>query len=103
MKAGSPFWLPLGRGYPDATKSDRSSKEDSMRLLMGKRIVVWAVEMILQGLLVGLFLICLFGYDRYAFARGWLTYTVAIMLMFAMTGYLITTIVLRTVWRTPAL
>jgi hypothetical protein len=64
-----------------------------------KRIAVWAAEIALEALLLGLLYAGLFGYDPQAFVWSWLTYAVAIITMMFVTGYLITTVVSRAVWK----
>jgi hypothetical protein len=72
-----------------------------MRLLMLiiKRLTIWAGEVISQAILLGLLLIGFYGYDQHAFGKSLLTYSVLIVIMFFMTGYVTTTAILRAVWR----
>ena len=64
-----------------------------------KRLAVWLLETSLEVLLMGLALIALLGYDQHAFGRSLLAYTSGIVLFSFTTGYLLTTVVARGVWR----
>ena len=63
------------------------------------RLTVWAIEVVLQAVLIGLLLVWLFGHDRYSLARGLLIYIDSILVMFFLTGYLLTTAISRALWR----
>lgn len=68
-------------------------------MLTIKRLAVWFLETSSELLLLGLVLAILLGYDQHAFLRGLLRYAAGILLLFITTGYLLTTIVARTLWR----
>jgi intracellular septation protein A len=70
---------------------------------MMKRIVVWFIETCVEVLLLGLVLALLLGHDQHAFLKDVLIYSSGIGLMFFSTGYLLTTIVVRAVWKAPKL
>jgi len=69
-----------------------------MQLIL-KRLAVWLLEMSLQALLLGLFLIVLHGYDQHAFGKDLLFYFDMIALLFFTTGYLLSTAVIRAIWK----
>jgi hypothetical protein len=68
---------------------------------MMKRIVVWLIETCLEVLLLGVVLTLLLGHDRNSFIKDVFIYSSGIGLLFFSTGYLLTTIILRAMWRTP--
>jgi hypothetical protein len=68
-------------------------------MLILKRLTIWAAEIISQAVLLGLLLIALLGFDRHAFGKSLLIYANAILVMFFLTGYLVTTGISRAVWR----
>ena len=68
-------------------------------ILIAKRLVVWFVETSSVALLLGLVLAVLLGYDQHAFLKDVSIYAAGIALLFLSTGYLLTTIVVRTLWR----
>jgi hypothetical protein len=68
-----------------------------MRIL--KRLIVWLLEVGLQAVLLGLLLIRLYGYGNFSFARGLLICVDSILVMFFLTGYLLTTSVSRAIWK----
>jgi len=69
-------------------------------MLIIKRLAVWFVETSSEVLLLSFVLaVLLGGYDQHAFLRGLSAYAAGIVLMFVTTGYLLTTIVARALWR----
>jgi hypothetical protein len=72
-------------------------------MLMSKRLVVWLLEIAIEALSLGLVLAFLFGYDQHAFGKDLLTYTIAIIFMFFITGYLLTTAISRAFWNVQKL
>jgi len=64
-----------------------------------KRLTVWLVETSFEALLLGAVLIALFGYDKNAFGKDLLIYSLSISFMFFTTGYLVTTVILRALWK----
>lgn len=70
---------------------------------MMKRIAVWFLEMILEALLLGLVLTLLLGHDQNAFTKDLSIYTSGIILLFVTTGYFLSTIVVRALWKGQAL
>lgn len=68
-----------------------------MRIL--KRLAIWLMEVGLQAVLLGLLLIGLYGHDKFRFGRDLLVYTDSILVMFFLTGYLLTTAILRVLWK----
>lgn len=81
-----------------ATSTKETAWMPTLRRLV-KRLAIWAAEIILQAVLVGLLLIGLFGYEPHDFGRDLLGLTGLILIMFFMTGYLATTAISRAVWR----
>jgi hypothetical protein len=76
----------------------RSMKGWATRRMM-KRIAVWFIETCLEVLLLGLVLTLLLGHDQHAFLKDVLLYSSGVTLLFFSTGYLLTTIVVRAVWK----
>jgi hypothetical protein len=72
-------------------------------MLMPKRMVVWLLETSCEALLLSLFLIVLYGYDQHAFGRALLAFANGVALLFFTTGYLLTTAIVRAVWRSQRL
>ena len=68
-------------------------------LQMMKRIAVWFIETCLEVLLLGLMLTLSLGHDQHAFLKDLLLYCSGVSLLFFSTGYLLTTIVVRAVWK----
>ena len=66
---------------------------------MIKRIAVWFTETCLEVLLLGLVLTLLLGHDQREFLKDVLIYSSGVSLLFFSTGYLLTTIVVRAVWK----
>jgi hypothetical protein len=64
-----------------------------------KRIVVWSIETVSEILLLGIVLTVLLGHDPHAFLKDVSVYSSGVVLLFFTTGYLITTIVVRAVWK----
>jgi len=52
-----------------------------------------------QALLLALLLTGLFGHDQYNFGRGLMIYAGEILMMFFLTGYLLTTAIARAIWK----
>jgi hypothetical protein len=67
-------------------------------MVLGKRLLLWFTETGLQVLLLALLLTGLFGHDQYSFGRGLVVYAGEILIMFCVTGYLLTTIIARAIW-----
>ena len=70
---------------------------------MIKRIVVWFIETLSEVLLLGIVLTVLLGHDSRAFLKDLSVYSSGIVLLFFTTGYVLTTIVVRAVWKGHAL
>ncbi len=68
-------------------------------MLILKRFAIWLFETSLGALLLGLALIGLFGYYQHAFGRSLGLYVSGIVLFSFTTGYLLTTVVARIVWK----
>jgi hypothetical protein len=68
-------------------------------MLILKRLAVWFVETCAEVLLLGFVLTVLLGYDQYAFFKDLSIYSSGIIWLFFATGYLLSTIVVRAVWR----
>ncbi len=66
---------------------------------MMKRIAVWFIETASEVLLLGLVLTLLLGHDQHAFSKDVLIYSSGICLLFFSTGYLLTTGIVRSVWK----
>ncbi len=66
---------------------------------MMKRIAVWFIETASEVLLLGLVLTLLLGHDQHAFLKDVLIYSSGISLLFFSTGYLLTTVIVRAVWK----
>lgn len=64
-----------------------------------KRLVVWLVEVAIEALSLGLFLVVIFGHDPHSLGKDVLFFAVAIAWMFFMTGYLLTTAISRVLWK----
>ena len=64
-----------------------------------KRVAVWFIETCFEVLLLGLVLTLLLGHDQHAFLKDVLIYSSGISLLFFSTGYLLTTVVVRAVWK----
>ena len=64
-----------------------------------KRILVWFLETLLEAVLLALTLICLFGDNKHAYFKDFAIGFVWIGTMFFSTGYLLSTIVARAIWR----
>jgi hypothetical protein len=68
-------------------------------MLILKRLAVWFVETSSEVVLLGLVLTVLLGHDQNAFLKDLSIYSSGIILLFVTTGYLLSTIVVRSVWR----
>ena len=68
-------------------------------MLVLKRLAVWFFEIVFEALLIGLLLIGTYGYDKHAFGKDLLIYAVAVLYMFFLAGYILSTAVSRAVWR----
>ena len=68
-------------------------------MLILKRLAVWFVETSSEAVLLGLVLTVLFGHDAHAFFRDLAIYSSGIILLFVTTGYVLSTMVVRAVWR----
>ena len=68
-------------------------------MLILKRLCVWFVETVTEALLLGIVLAVLLGHDQNAFVKDVLIYSTAISYMFLVTGYLLSTAVVRALWR----
>jgi len=68
-------------------------------IVIAKRLAVWFVETSSEVLLLGLVLAVLLGHDQHAFLRGVASYASGIVLLFITTGYILTTIIVRALWR----
>jgi len=68
-------------------------------MLVLRRLAVWFVETSSEVLLLGLVLTVLLGHDKHAFFKDLSIYSSGIVLLFFTTGYLLSTIVVRSVWR----
>jgi hypothetical protein len=64
---------------------------------------VWFIETCAEVLLLGLVLTILLGHDQHAFFKDLSIYSPGIILLFFTTGYFLSTIVVRAVWRGRAL
>ena len=72
-------------------------------MLILKRLCVWFVETVIEALLLGIVLAVLLGHDQNAFLKDVLIFSTAISYMFFVTGYLLSTAVVRALWRGQAL
>jgi hypothetical protein len=72
-------------------------------MLILKRLAVWFVETFSAVLLLGLLLALLLGHDQHAFLKDVLIYSSGVGLLFFSTGFLLTTLVVRAVWKAPNL
>jgi len=70
-----------------------------MLMLILRRLAVWLVETSSEVLLLGLLQTGLLGHNRHAFFEDLSIYSSGIVLLFFTTGYLLSTIVVRSVWR----
>jgi intracellular septation protein A len=68
-------------------------------MLILKRLSVWFVEISSEVVLLGLVLTVLLGHDQHAFFKDLSIYSSGIILLSVTTGYLLSTIVVRAVWR----
>jgi len=68
-------------------------------MLILKRLAIWLLEMSLEALLLSLLLVFLFGYDERALLKGLLFYVNGIVFLFLTTGYLLSTVISRAIWR----
>ena len=66
---------------------------------MKKRLFVWFIETALEVLLLGVVLAVLLGHDHNAFIKDAMIYSSGITLLFFTTGYLLSTIVVRALWK----
>jgi hypothetical protein len=64
-----------------------------------RRILVWFVETLLEALLLSVVLERLLGHDKHAFLKDLSIYSSGIVLLFFTTGYFLTTILARALWR----
>jgi len=72
-------------------------------VLILKRLAVWLLETALQALLLSLFLIPSQGFDEHAFGKDLLFFFNAIALLFFTTGYMLSTAIIRVIWKSPRL
>lgn len=70
-----------------------------MRIL--KRLIVWSGETSLEGLLLAVTLVSLFGCDEHVYSKCMAINFVLILTMFFATGYLFSTEIVRAIWRGP--
>lgn len=68
-------------------------------MLILKRLCVWFVETVTEALLLGIVLAVLLGHDQNAFLKDELIFSTAVTYMFFATGYLLSTAVVRALWR----
>lgn len=68
-------------------------------MLVLRRLATWFVETSSEVLLLGLVLTVSLGYDQHAFLKDLSIYSSGVVLLFFTTGYLLSTIVVRAVWR----
>ncbi len=68
-------------------------------MALAKRLLLSLAETCSQALLLGLLLIRLFGHDKYSFVGGLAIYAGEILLMFCVTGYVLTTVIARAIWK----
>jgi len=73
--------------------------DNVLLMLVLRRLAVWFVETSSEVLLLGLVLTVLLGHDEHAFFKDFARYSSGIVLLFFTTGYLLSTIVVRSVWR----
>ena len=71
--------------------------------LVLKRVAVWCVETSSEVVLLSLVLTVLFGHDANAFFKDLAIYSSGIIMLFVTTGYVLSTIVVRTAWGGRAL
>lgn len=77
----------------------RHQRKEATRMLILKRLAVWFIETCLEVLLLGLVLTLLLGHDQHAFLKDVFIYSAGISLLFFSTGYLLTTVIVRAVWK----
>jgi hypothetical protein len=68
-------------------------------MLILRRLLVWFVETCAQVLLLGFVLTSLLGHDPHAFFKALSIYMPGVILLFFTTGYVLSTAVVRAVWR----
>src|ERR1700679_2601440 len=68
-------------------------------MLILRRLAVWVLETSVEALLLGILLAFRLGFDRHALMRDSLIYSVDVAVFFFTTGYLVTTLVARALWR----
>jgi len=68
-----------------------------------KPLTIWLFETSLEAILLGLILVVLFGYDKQYFAGGLFVYAAFIAMFFFLTGYLLTTVIFRAIWKNRSL
>lgn len=68
-------------------------------MLILKRLCVWFIETVSEAFFLGILLGVLFGYDHNALVKSILTLSIAISYMFFVTGYLLSTAVVRALWK----
>ena len=66
---------------------------------VAKRSLIWCVEILLEALLLGATLAILLGYDAHSFLKDSLIYASEISIMFFLTGYLLSTFIVRICWK----
>ena len=81
----------------------RRDRQYGIGMLILKRLAVWLLETLCETLLLGLFLTVFFGFDQHAFGKDLLIYASGVVFLFFTTGYLLTTAILRAVWRSQRL
>ena len=68
-------------------------------MALAKRLLLSLAETSSQALLLALLLIRLFGHDQYSFGGGLAIYAGEIVIMFCVTGYVLTTAIARAIWK----
>ena len=78
---------------------EKQQRAGDLEMALTKRLLVWLGETTSQALLLSLLLSGLFGHDQYTFGRGLVIYAGEILIMFTVTGYVLTTAIARAMWR----
>ena len=68
-------------------------------MLITRRLMVWFLETSVEALTLGSFLAVLLGHDAGALLKDILIYSTWVAVMFVTTGYVLTTILARTLWK----
>jgi hypothetical protein len=74
-------------------------RKEATRMRTLKRLLVWFLETSLEGALLAVVLVSLFGCDQHAYGRCLAVNFVWIGTMFFSTGYLLSTGIARAIWR----